>query len=496
MNIRSYILFNRFRIVPAILLPVICSPLSAMAQNEQKMFWALNGNAAASALTWDATTGNSRIDNGSGTWNNVNTNRTWTSNGGTTDVAWRPGAAAIFGSNNTGGGAAGTVALAASQTVNSLTFNPPVSGTFTLTEGAGNYTIFNTTGKIIANASATLNTTLGGSAGLTLSGTGTITLDSATVYTGTTTINSGTLLLSNGIANSYTPTLATAIVIASGGTLSANIASGNINLLGNISGAGALNMPNTTQTQTLRLFGNNSGFTGSFSEPANARGLMWSDDQATGNASNTGSAAASWNLSGSFGFIEATGAATPTVQLGSLSGTNTATTLGGFGGTATSTFQIGALNTSTTFAGAIEDNPQATGTPTIALIKVGTGTLTLSGTNTYSGATTVNAGTLAFTTAIPSSNTWNIAVNATSTPTSASSGLMTMPTSILTTMLGKTLNILLTGSTTGFTWTAMTFNNTFLIGPALQVNGVGVTSGIASGGTTVTFTGTTITVKR
>ena len=50
---------------------------------------------------------------------------------------------------------------------------------------------------------------------------------------------------------------------------------------------------------------------------------------------------------------------------------------------------VGALDTSTTFSGKL-----LTGTGVIALTKVGTGTLTLSGANTYTGATTVNVGTL------------------------------------------------------------------------------------------------------
>jgi len=494
MNIRYYILFLRSRTLSAIILLVICSSLSGRAQSEQKMFWALNGSS--SILTWDNAL-NAHIDNGNGTWNNVGSNRTWTADGGASNVAWRPGATAIFGANSPGGGAAGTVTLAASQTVNSLTFNPASSGgSFTLTEAAGNfYTLYNTTGNITANASATINCSLGGSAGLTLAGTGTITVDSTTVYTGTTTINSGTLLLSNGIANTTAPTLSTPVVIASGGTLSANVTSANINLSGNISGAGTLSMSNnTSQLRALRLYGNNSGFTGSFSQPANARGLLWSDNGGTGNAANTGSAAASWTLSGTFGVIETAGAATPTVQLGSLTGTSSATTLGGFSGSGTKTFEVGALNTSTTFAGAIQDNPQGSGAPVIALTKVGTGTLTLSGTNTYTGATTVNAGTLAFTGAIPSSNTWNIAVNATSTPTSTSSGLLTLP--LLFGLGGKTVNIILTGTTTGFTWTAVSWTGLSLSSPTIQLNGVALTSNPQTiSGTTITYSAINATIK-
>jgi autotransporter-associated beta strand protein len=458
--------------------PVVFYFLPAMAQNEQKMFWALNGSA--SAFTWDNTTGNNRIDNGSGTWNT--TNKTWTFNKGITDLLWRPGATAIFG-GNPGTGAAGTVTVSGTQTVQSLVFNLSASLNFTLTGG----TITNISGMITANDTATINSTLAGTSGLTLVGTDIVTIDALSTYTGTTSVNSGTLVLANGTVGSFATTLGTPITILSGATLSADI-TGNINLSGAISGAGTLSIIKTGN-QTMRLYGNNSGFTGHFSEPSGTRGLMWSDGQAPANAANTGSAAASWDFSGVFGLIETAGAATPTVQLGSLSGSTATTVIGGFSGSGIKTLQIGALNTNTSFAGAIQDNPETSGTPVIALIKVGTGTLTLSGTNTYTGITTVNAGTLAFTTAVPSSATWDIAVNATSTPTSAASGLMTLPAS--PNMSGKTVNIVLTGASTGFTWQAVSWTGLVLIAPTLKINGTTVISGIPSGGTTVTFTATT-----
>ncbi len=58
---------------------------------------------------------------------------------------------------------------------------------------------------------------------------------------------------------------------------------------------------------------------------------------------------------------------------------------------AAATLTAGSDNTSTTFAGVLQDG---TGGGTLSLVKNGTGTNTLSGVNTYAGTTTVNAGGL------------------------------------------------------------------------------------------------------
>ena len=75
--------------------------------------------------------------------------------------------------------------------------------------------------------------------------------------------------------------------------------------------------------------------------------------------------------------------------IGSLAGAGTVEN----GGAANVTLTAGGDNSSTTFSGALQNGA----TSTLGLTKLGTGTLTLSGTNTHTGTVTVSAGTLAIT---------------------------------------------------------------------------------------------------
>ena len=85
----------------------------------------------------------------------------------------------------------------------------------------------------------------------------------------------------------------------------------------------------------------------------------------------------------SLGFYDGSGG--NTYYFGSLSGTNPATVLYlSYAGVPT--LNIGSLNLNSTFAGQFQNS--------ITLVKVGTGTLTLSGASTHTGATTVSAGSL------------------------------------------------------------------------------------------------------
>lgn len=83
-----------------------------------------------------------------------------------------------------------------------------------------------------------------------------------------------------------------------------------------------------------------------------------------------------------------------TDQIGALSGNQYAILSGGNG---TMTYEIGARNLDTTFAGLIRNGSESGDPRLVSLTKVGTGKLTLSGTNTYTGDTRVLDGVLAVT---------------------------------------------------------------------------------------------------
>jgi len=72
--------------------------------------------------------------------------------------------------------------------------------------------------------------------------------------------------------------------------------------------------------------------------------------------------------------------------IGSLSGTGVVMN----NGTVAATLTVGNDNTNSVFSGVLENGSTAT----LALTKIGAGTLTLTGTNTYTGGTTINGGTL------------------------------------------------------------------------------------------------------
>lgn len=94
----------------------------------------------------------------------------------------------------------------------------------------------------------------------------------------------------------------------------------------------------------------------------------------------------------------------PGVTIGSLEGN-------GFAALGGNNLSVGSNNRSTTFSGIAQDGGSGGGTGG-SLTKIGTGTLTLAGDNTYTGATTVNAGKLIVDGSVASSSNVTVAAGA------------------------------------------------------------------------------------
>ena len=180
----------------------------------------LQGSRAAS-LTWDASTANGTSPtnplDGSGIWFTSGSHLTWSN--GSTDALWANANndTAVFGDKN---GAAGTVTLNIAITVGGITFNPPGSGSYTLTSNFITLAGANPTISVNGSGlSSTINSGLAGSSGLIKSGAGTLVLGHANTYTGGTAINGGTLELNfvAAAANNVIPS--TSSVTLAGATL-------------------------------------------------------------------------------------------------------------------------------------------------------------------------------------------------------------------------------------------------------------------------------------
>ncbi|BBT18129.1 hypothetical protein WP8S17C03_41780 [Metapseudomonas otitidis] len=255
----------------------------------------------------------------------------------------------------------------------------------TITLGAGTTQTF-THG---AGDTATIASLISGSGAVTKAGAGNLTLSgAANTFSGATTISAGTLTASGGDAISSN----SSVSIAAGATLAL---AGN-EAIGNLSGAGSVTLGSFSLTSTQTA---DTTFSGSISGTG---GVVFSQ---------SGSATYSTTLSGTNTYTGATllanyawlklngdasmadnnvvrvnGNSVLTLlsnqTIGSLASNNANASiqLGSY------TLTAGGDNTTTSVLGVISG--------TGSLVKQGSGTLTLSGSNTYGGTTTVSGGTL------------------------------------------------------------------------------------------------------
>ena len=250
-------------------------------------------------------------------------------------------------------------------------------------------------GILVSNNSRayTISGTVGGTDALTKSGSGTLALSGANTYSGGTVINAGTLQANNSSALGSGP------VTLNSGTLYMN----------NVSPANTIIVATNSTLQTygliyplFNLFGSgqldlNIGAGGAFSPGGDWSGFTGTITLTTGNGiriygtgANVSAGNAVWDLGTSTAGINSK-YGNYTVYLGALFGgastsLSGATTAPGY----LTTYVIGGRNTNCTFNGIISNG----GAANTALTKTGAATFTLTGNNSYSGATSITGGTL------------------------------------------------------------------------------------------------------
>ncbi len=261
--------------------------------------------------------------------------------------------------------------------------------------------------SVDAGQTYTVNGPVGGSGTLNKLGDGTLTLGSNTNnWTGGTVLSSGILAINAGSFIGGTLTF-------QGGTLQNNYGNNNSYFFGNpisvpagqtgtinmnnrmslgagapVTGSGTLNV-NANTTVTRDDFSNNwTGFTGQLNIAGT--GTVRLLNNGSGSSFTTDSFKnCTVDVAGNVFLQEVTNSNGNVYDFGALSGASA--TAGFSGGTAgRATLSIGGLGISTSFAGQINGN--------CALTKVGNGTLTLSGSYSYTGNTTVSGGTLSLST--------------------------------------------------------------------------------------------------
>ena len=336
---------------------------------------------------------------------------------------------------------AGTLVLTgANNHTGDITIN---TGTLQIGDGGTTGTLGS--GAVVNDASLTFNRSNVMTVGNAISGTGLVRqsgpggtiLTGALSHTGGTFVDAGTLVLGN-VGNSVT--LPGAATVAAGATLgveNGSLGSGTVGNAGNLgisfaatAGSAIINnaltgnivLSGTATAGTARI--NNLGqviFSGD-STAGNATiindcCLFFSGNATAGNAiitnnatrsldffNDSTAASATINNAGFIRFLNNatggmaayTGAAGSTLDLSFLAAPGL--TLGSLAGTGSvalgsAALAVGGNGASTTFAGVIADGGVLGGVGA-SLLKVGSGTLTLTGTNTYTGGTAINAGAI------------------------------------------------------------------------------------------------------
>ena len=250
-----------------------------------------------------------------------------------------------------------TTSLGADYTINSLTVSTPevaINGSNTI-----NITSSSSSGiDISATGNTTIGANLAGNAGLSKSGTGTLTLNGSNTYSGGASITGGTVVIGTSTALGNAAGVVT-LNPGTGNTTTVKIGAANLML--------ANNLVLTSGTTAIDTNSFNSTASGILSSTGTLTKLGAGTLLLSGNNSHSGPI---------------------TITTGTLEIASTGRLGGG-------TYMSAITNNATfTYSGANDQTLGGVISGTGALIQNATSTLTLSGNNTYTGTTTINAGAL------------------------------------------------------------------------------------------------------
>ncbi len=315
-------------------------------------------------------------------WKGNGTTNTWD----TTNPNW---VTLTTGSAVTFGGSDPVIFDSTGSTSPSVNITTAVAPGSIAVEGTSNY-VLSGTGVI------------GGIGGLVKDSSGTLTISNsnANTFSGGIDVNAGTLIINQYVAGTITMGDGTAIVINNNifpntldvtGTV--GISGPNGGGIGPITGDGTLIFGTQGGATRIDMGGDLSKFTGDLVMGTSGVSLRFNG--------STGGAGADYDLGSNGSWFYPRNGGGNTFSLGSLTG-GANSYLSGASDGVTMVWSIGGDNNSTTFAGVIQGGG-------MSITKIGTGSLTITGTNNnYSGTTNVSGGTLVVT--APQGNS-NMVVN-------------------------------------------------------------------------------------
>ena len=369
---------------------------SATITNNNEVNFSVNSTAGSSVITNDgtlrfngiATAGTSTITNSAGRTTEFRDNST-------------AGNAQLI---NNGAGAVFDFSASAGPNDDNKLSAGSIAGNGTFNLGANELTVGGN------NLSTTVSGVISGSGSLVKTGTGTLTLTGANTYTGATTVSAGVVDIQGSLASGSITNNASLGYSSSATARSAAITNNMFLDFWNTASAGSATITNSyiLNFNGASTAGNaaivNDGYV-YFKQTSTADNAGITNNSLGTiefrNSSNAGTGTTITNA----GVIDFSGTAGQNndnkVSAGSIAGSGTFS-LGANELTVGSNFQ------STVFSGTIADGGMSGGTGG-SLVKTGAGTLTLSGANTYTGGTTVNAGTLEISGSIASGTVTNTA---------------------------------------------------------------------------------------